>query len=90
MDVTRQRVSCLNRDNSADKPQGKTKERMRDEKSPNVIDRCDDCVGKQFVVRMPLVATAGAPHAAGFAATPSAAADSGSVKIICQQISDIS
>jgi len=55
---------------------------MRDEKSPNDSDSRDDCIGKQFVVRMPVVATACAPHAAGFAATAAATADSGSGEII--------
>jgi hypothetical protein len=62
---------------------------MRHENSPFDTDLSDDCIGKQFVVRMPVVATAGAPHAAWFAATAAATADSASGEIAGQQFSDI-
>jgi hypothetical protein len=55
---------------------------MCDENSPHVSYRGDDCIGKQCVVRMSVVATAGATDAAGFAATAGATADSGSGEII--------
>jgi hypothetical protein len=62
---------------------------MRHENSPIDSDRSDDCIGKQHIVRMQVVATAGAPHAAWPAATPSTAADPGTGEIAGEQLSRI-
>jgi len=76
----------MKRVNVADESRGITKERMRDENSPNVSNYSDDCIGKQLFGWMPVVAAAGAAHATGFAPTAAATADPSAREIDSRQI----
>ena len=75
-------------ENATDYPQGMT-ERRCDENSPNVFNCRDDCIGKQHGDWLPLVATAGAANATGFAVTAATTADTGSGEIVREQINDV-